>query len=43
MSGLGRTFAAYYELFATFDDDVIDAYSAVRNGYPRLRERRVNE
>ena len=31
------------ELFAAFDDDVIDAYSAVRNGYLRLRERRVNE
>ena len=31
------------ELFAAFDDDVIDAYSAVRNGYLRLREHRVNE
>jgi len=31
------------ELFAAFDADVIDAYSAVRNGYLRLRERRVNE
>ena len=35
--------ALNYELFAAFDDDVIDAYSAVRNGYLRLRERRVNE
>ena len=31
------------ELFAAFDDDVVDAYSAVRNGYLRLREHRVNE
>jgi phospholipid-binding lipoprotein MlaA len=35
--------ALNYELFAAFDDDVIDAYSAVRNGYLRLRERRINE
>jgi phospholipid-binding lipoprotein MlaA len=35
--------ALNYELFAAFEDDVIDAYSAVRNGYLRLRERRVNE
>src|SRR4030095_3127211 len=35
--------ALNYELFAAFDDDVIDAYSAVRNGYLRLRERRVSE
>jgi phospholipid-binding lipoprotein MlaA len=35
--------ALNYELFAAFDDEVIDAYSAVRNGYLRLRERRVNE
>jgi len=35
--------ALNYELFAAFDDDVIDAYSAVRNGYLRLRELRVNE
>ena len=35
--------ALNYELFAAFDEDVIDAYSAVRNGYLRLRERRVNE
>jgi len=31
------------ELFAAFDADVIDAYSAVRDGYLRLRERRINE
>jgi phospholipid-binding lipoprotein MlaA len=31
------------ELFAAFDDNVIDAYAAVRNGYLRRRERRVNE
>jgi len=35
--------ALNYELFAAFDDDVIDAYTAVRNGYLRRRERRVNE
>jgi phospholipid-binding lipoprotein MlaA len=35
--------ALNYELFAAFDDDVIDAYSAVRNGYLRLREHRINE
>jgi phospholipid-binding lipoprotein MlaA len=35
--------ALNYDLFAAFDDEVIDAYSAVRNGYLRLRERRVNE
>src|SRR5262245_61590803 len=35
--------ALNYELFAAFDDDVIDAYSAVRNGFLRLRARRVNE
>ena len=35
--------ALNYELFAAFDDDVIDAYSAARNGYLRLRERRINE
>jgi phospholipid-binding lipoprotein MlaA len=31
------------ELFAAFDDNVIDAYAAVRNGYLRRRELRVNE
>jgi ABC-type transporter lipoprotein component MlaA len=35
--------ALNYELFAAFDDDVIDAYAAVRNGYLRRREGRVNE
>ena len=35
--------ALNYELFAAFDDNVIDAYAAVRNGYLRLREHRVNE
>ena len=35
--------ALNYELFAAFDDNVIDAYAAVRNGYLRRREGRVNE
>jgi phospholipid-binding lipoprotein MlaA len=35
--------ALNYELFAAFDDEVIDAYTAVRNGYLRRRERTVNE
>jgi phospholipid-binding lipoprotein MlaA len=35
--------ALNYELFAAFDDEVLDAYSAVRNGYLRLREQRVND
>jgi phospholipid-binding lipoprotein MlaA len=35
--------ALNYELFADFDDAVIDAYSAVRNGYLQRRERMLNE
>ena len=35
--------ALNYELFAAFDDDVIDVYAAVRDGYLRRREGRVNE
>jgi phospholipid-binding lipoprotein MlaA len=35
--------ALNYELFEDFDDAVIDAYSAVRNGYLERRERMLNE
>jgi hypothetical protein len=35
--------ALNYVLFEDFDDAVIDAYSAVRNGYLQRRERMLNE
>jgi phospholipid-binding lipoprotein MlaA len=35
--------ALNYELFADFDDAVIDAYSAVRNFYLQRRDRMLNE
>jgi phospholipid-binding lipoprotein MlaA len=35
--------ALNYELFVDFDDAVIDAYAAVRNGYLQRRERLLSE
>jgi ABC-type transporter lipoprotein component MlaA len=35
--------ALNYELFVDFDDAVIDAYSAVRDGYLQRREHMLNE
>ena len=35
--------ALNYELFADFDHDLFDAYTAVRNGYLRRREHMVND